>query len=208
MADAIATSEFDAEVQYLLDGWKRTALASFAQGVTIPDPGHGHDEISPVSVIGIPFDPDTAGDVTPFSPQDLRDIDDQDGTGFLAVELKPRGRPVVMSPGLIPEMREDHDVDILIVTPGRRGPALSMAYAGALAMLFRFASISSSSPAINIIRNLEPPPERPIPDGDDGDWRYDHLAIPMSRFYRPVGVTPPVVVFEPDVFEPDVFEGA
>ncbi len=185
--ETIAQVEHESEVQYLINKWTRSALATFDQGVQVPDPGHGFDEISPISAVGIPFDPDEAdGDShAPFTEQDLRDLSTQDGVGFLAVELKPLRPPIVVSPGLRPEMREDYLLDILIVTPSRRGPDLANNYAGALAMLFRLVKfIPDASTNINLIRNLEPPAERPSPEGDDGSWRYDRLEIVMSRFYR------------------------
>lgn len=188
MSRGIAQVEFEAEVAYLLANWKRSALAGFSGGVTVPDPGHGLDEISPVTVVGIPFDADNPDDVTPFTPEQLRTRDEAgatiEGTGFLAVELKPGGAPIVVSPGRTPEMREDHVLDILIVTPGRRGPDLAHVYAGALAMLFRRVHLDPAESGIDTIRNLSPPSERPEPQGDDGDWRYDRMLIRFARFYR------------------------
>jgi len=188
---AIATVEFEAEIQYLVDGWRRSVLAALPHPVTIEDPGHGLDEVSPVTVIGMRFNVDDQDDVAPFTPEQLRTRKEGgvvvEGTGFIAAELQPIGGPIVVSPGNPPELREDHRLDLLLVTPGRRGPALANSYAGALASLFRYVNVDPAESGIDSIRNLSPPPERPRPQGDDGDWRYDRFSIRLSRFYRAAG---------------------
>ncbi len=188
MARGIAEVEFQELVDHVLDNWKRTALANFDQGVTVADPGHGRDEISPVTVVGIPFNPDQAEDASPFTPQELRDHQvagtARAGCGFIVLELRPIGRPTVLVPGPAPEMREDVLLEVTIITPGRNGPALANSYAGALSMIFRYVYLTPAGGGGRSIQNTEPPNERPSPQGDDGTWRYDLWRVPLTRIYR------------------------
>ena len=55
---------------------------------------------------------------------------------------------------------------------------------GTLAMIFRSVSFKPAEAGISIIRNLVPPPERPIFRGDDGVWRTDRMDIPLTRFSK------------------------
>lgn len=178
---APAVVEQEVEIGYLRDKWKRSALTAYPQGVEVPDPGHGHDEVSPVRYVGQPFDINQAAHIAPFTADEVAG---PKGTGYLLCLLRPFRPPVVMTPGARPEMAEQVMLEVQVVTPGNRGPAVANLYAGVLAMLFRYVSFRPGEAGISIIRNLEPPPERPAYLGDDGTWRYDQLEIPLTRFYR------------------------
>lgn len=189
MSLGIATIELRLLAQHLVSQWRRSALAGYEQGITVPDPGHGLDEISPVVVVGHPWNADDASDTAPFLPENLRDQPDgaggvTDGTGFVSFETMPSGEPRVTSPGLPPVQAQDLIADHVIITPSRRGPDLAYAYAGALAMIWRRFYVRVDDGGIFYIQAEQACTEVPDFEGDDGSWRYDRFRVTLTRHYR------------------------
>ena len=186
----IAKVEHQVEIDYLVAKWKHSELALFPQaiehGLTVPDP-YSKDVVCPITIAGHPFDWGKASFVTPFTPAEVAGSEAGAGVGWLLVGLRPERPPFVMSPGKPPEMRADMILDITIATPSGRGGALSKSYTGALAMLHRYVTFRPQTAGIDLIRNYQLPPEQPTPDGDDGTWRFDQVAIQLSRMYRVAG---------------------
>lgn len=178
-----ATVENEVYLGHLRSNWLRSRLADFEGGVSVDDPGYGHDEISPVTYLGQPFNVETPAHVAPFTPTQVAE---RNGTGYLRCLVQPRRPPETITPGFHPEMAEQVSFQVTMVTPSGRGPKIANSYAGALAMLYSFASWKPGEAGITIIRNLEPPPKRPTFVGDDGTWRYDQLDIPLTRYFRAI----------------------
>lgn len=172
--------EHETEIGYIVDNWKRTALAGYAQGIEVADPGHGQDEVCPITVLGQPFDVEVAGHVSPFTT--IQVTNRSTGTGYLRCLLRPLRDPVIVSPGSPPEMRADVELEIEIVTPSGRGPTLAHLYSGVLAQLCRYVTLKPGEAGIRYIRNLLPPNERPVFVGDDGTWRRDRWTVEFARF--------------------------
>lgn len=175
-----AQVEHEEELQFLVDNWKRSALAGFAQGLVVEDPGHGRDEICPVVLAGQPFDPTISAHVAPFTSDQ---VIGPEGVGYLVASLGRLRDPEVLSPGSRPEMRSMMQLEITIVTPAGKGPKLANLYAGALAMLFRYLVLEPGE-GIDRIINREPPDERTVYDGEDGAYRYDRWAVKLERYFR------------------------
>lgn len=174
-----ATIQYQAEIGYLGEHWRRTKLAEFDQGIEVPDPGHGHDEISPVKYLGQAFDITKATHTAPFSQVEVQAR--ATGTGYLRCLLKKRHDPKVVTPGRVPIYEYSNWLEVTILTPSGRGPALANLYAGAIAMLYRYVYLSPGQAGIHYIRNIEPPDEQPEFRGDDQTWRYDQMNIPLIR---------------------------
>ena len=189
MARTIAQVELDTLVTYLEANWLRSSPA--LQGIVVEDPGHGIDEISPIALVGRPFNPETTDDVSPFSPFEVKGGQlpasgpYQKGTGFLLV-----GNPVdvgdaeLRTPGPSPEMRQETSLDFTILTPSGAGPDLSNVYAGVLAQLFRYLHLTPTEPVFQFLKNRIPPAETASENGDDGTWRHDDWSVSMWRYYR------------------------
>lgn len=177
------------EREYLVSKWRRSALASYEQGLQIEDPGHGYDEISPIFESDRTFDVSKEGPhMLPFRPADLRDHSEGsvhvNGTGFLVLRSDKMGEAEVETPGAQPEMGQDHGLEIYIVTPGGRGGALATAYAGVLAMLCRFAYFTPGQAGIHSVRNLAPPSDTPAFQHSDETWRWDLFNVTFRIRYR------------------------
>lgn len=186
----IAALEHQVEIDYLVAKWTHTQLATYPQaiehGLTVPDP-YSRGVICPITIAGHPFDPGKVSFVAPFTPAEVAGNQAGPGVGWLLVGLRPERAPYVMTPGKPPEMRADMVLDITIATPSGRGGSLSKSYTGALAMLHRYLTLRPQTAGIDLIRNYNPPPEQPTPDGDDGTWRYEKVSIQLSRMYRVAG---------------------
>ena len=190
MAQAPVTVAREAAMQYLVDNWNRTALATYAQGVTIPDPGHGLDDICPIAAWGLPFDPTKDEDVdriSNFKAFQLQDNGSQEGTGWLLCQVVMESDPITETPGLRPEMRMEVTLNILIATPKASGQALAELYAGALAMIFRRVTFSPQVDGVDYVRNLGTPNEVPVFDTEDESWTFFRMEIPLSMIYRLAG---------------------
>lgn len=75
MSKPMAEVERDVLATYFENHWKRSELSSFPAAPEIPDPGHGHDELSPVVYFGLPFDagkPQDLDALSSFAVQELR----------------------------------------------------------------------------------------------------------------------------------------
>lgn len=71
---APAQVEREAVMTYLTSRWKRSKLDTFGQGLSVPDPGHGLDEICPVVYYSQPFDPSKAADLAALSVYAAREL--------------------------------------------------------------------------------------------------------------------------------------
>ena len=187
MADAPTAIARKAAMTYLTENWGRIAIATFSQGITVPDPGHGLDEICPISYWGMPFDPtkdEFVSQVSTLKAYQLQNNGSNKGTGWLLCQVKDDGPPVTMTPGKIPEMRLNFVLEVNIAVPLNTGEKLSDLYAGVLAMLFRFVRFNPDIGGVDYVRNLEPVPEKALFDFDDDAWSYFIFGIPLSMFYR------------------------
>lgn len=183
-AGSRAQAQVEHEVYaYLASHWKRSELSAYAEGIAIPDPGHGNDEISPVTYNGWPFDVNKAAHVAPFTTDQV--ANQANGTGYLRAEVRPLRAPEVVSPdGDSPVLREEVALEVTVITPADVGVDLANLYWGAVAMLFRGVTFKPSESGITTIRNIEPPPERPRFAGTDGTWQHYVGGIILRRTYR------------------------
>lgn len=75
MSRPVQEIEREALVTYTSANWKRSRIATFAGAPDIPDPGHGRDELCPVSFFGQPFDaskPEDLAALSEFAVNELR----------------------------------------------------------------------------------------------------------------------------------------
>ncbi len=172
--------EHEAEVGHLVDSWSRSALASYDQGLEVPDPGHGRDEISPVTFLGQPFSlkEDKAVGIAPFSINEITDGDV--GTGYLSTVLRPL-RTEVTYPGCPPIVSITNVLEVHILTPFNRGPELAYLYAAVVAMIFRDVFLRPGEAGIQDIRNVETIPDIPVYRGDDGQWSRHQLDVELVQ---------------------------
>lgn len=170
-ADAPEAIEREAIMGYLKAKWKRSALAGYAQGLDVPDPGHGLDEITPISYYGLPFNVDNAGHVAPFTSEQVK------GTGYLQCLLVPTG-DIQVFPGCPAEYIESQALDVIINTPNGNAKLAGL-YASVLQMLFRNVTLSPNRDGVNYIRNIEPV-ARPLYRGDSGAWRVETIKVPLQ----------------------------
>ena len=189
---SIPSESFKTIVSYVVNNWKRSQLATFTQAVAVPDPGFGQDVVSPIAIVGMPFDANDTNDVAPFTVTQLRDHkvagSIKKGVGYIALELAPYRDPVVLSPGDPPEMMEEEILRVTIAVPSGRGPRQANDYAGALASILRFKYLEpSETPAdFRYIENQDPPPERPEWKVDEGEFDFYLWSVVLQRFYAGV----------------------
>lgn len=166
-------AEFEDVMTHLVDNWTRSALAGY-DAPEIPDPGHGRDEICPVTFAGQPFDVGQGLGIAPFTAAEVREQ-----AGSLTANLQPLRDPEVVSPGEPAEYRQDMILEIEIRTPSGRADLANL-YAGALQALFSGVTLRSGD---QYTRNLTSPGHASF-EGDDGTYRHSLFRAPLARFYR------------------------
>lgn len=70
----IVEIERDVIVTYFEAHWNRTQLATFEDAPEVPDPGHGHDELSATTYFGHPFHPAKEADLQALSNFAVREM--------------------------------------------------------------------------------------------------------------------------------------
>ena len=133
VARPIATVTREVLYTHLTGNWRRSRLALYEDPVTIADPGHGLDEITPVSMHGQPFDVEQASHVQPFTPAQV--LSQGSGTGYITFLFQSLDDPSTMIPGERPVDNWPVEILIEIVTPTGLGH-LHDQYSSALAQIF------------------------------------------------------------------------
>lgn len=194
MSRSLASVERETLVTHLVNNWKRTRLLTFARNVTVPDPGHGHDVISPIIYLNQPMNPDSDGDVgaiSPFTARDIRGFQEgattRLGVGWLVVAVgELRDRTII--PGDPPVKLADVVLSVWIAAPSIDGTETPDNYTGAVVSIFESQFFEPGEAGIEEIRQTGPLPQRATHLADDEEgWSWHQLDIPFKRTWKGSG---------------------
>lgn len=191
MSRSVATVERDSLVGHLRTNWKRSRLSTFTLDITVDDPGHGLDDISPVIYLGQIMDPDSdesVSAISPFSARDLRGFSEGSGvrlgTGWLVVAIEELRESTII-PGERPIKMADTLLKTWIASPADDGPETADNYSGALGSIFESQFFEPGEAGVEEIRQTGPLPQRAIYLGDDDKgWSWHQLGIPLKRIRK------------------------
>lgn len=178
MGRSIITIAREALVDHLIAKWGRTALATYTNPVTVADPGHGLDPITPVALGGQHgFDATLDADCAPFTAVQV--WSGMGGTGYLVVDVKPDGEAQTKIPGEFPLDMQPARVMIEIVTPEGLGH-LEDQYAAALRQIF--SPGTTFTPAENGLERIvvRRAPAMGTELGTTGSTRHTEMAIDVE----------------------------
>lgn len=177
----IAATVQDALVGYIEEKFRRSMLATFEDNLCVPDRGdHGFDQICPITVGGIAFNPASDDDCAPFTAAQVQTL--HTGTGYLILDLRPFGDPEVQSPGCAPRLMQRFVLDIQSRTP-KDGPYLPNAMHAAMASILRYLYLPINDGRLEYISNTDPPTEFAEDLGDDGKWQWYGQSVTFEVHY-------------------------
>lgn len=170
---------------YLLSKWRRSAPE--LNGLTLPAPGHAHDELCPLVMAGTAWSAKGPASTAPFAPEELMDRTVsgvvKPGCGWVLISLQEQqpkplcaGSPPVTKTALILTVHYGHQLG--------RGPALPDAYGQAMARLLPCGWYLAVNGPEHYLRADMPPPRTPVYMGDQGGWSWSTSTHRLTRYQR------------------------